>query len=294
MTVFLPGLELVFFSEDIVLEPIGSLFYNKPVTCHDSCFNCSFFVSDDLSACKTLEEVLSGESFEGAEIPYKWAILSNDNQSGIYIDYHEDPQLKKVFGLIDFEKKSIKTTLVPGKEGEVITLDPLFQPFGSILMVVLAHYQNDILIHASGVNDGGIGRLFTAVSGTGKSTMAALWKEAGADVVNDDRLWLHQIAGKWHFFNTPMPYYAQKPAMAPLDEIFLIRQSAQNVIKKLSGVNAAMRFMANGIQHFYDKEMTGRHLDRVLDIAKQTPIYDCGFLPTGEIVETIRGLRIGR
>jgi hypothetical protein len=79
--------------------------------------------------------------------------------------------------------------------------------------------------------------------------------------------------------------------MAPLDEIFLIRQSPENEITKLSGINAAMRFMANGIQHFYDKEMTGRHLDRILDIASHTPIYDCGFKPSGDIVEKIRRIK---
>jgi hypothetical protein len=118
--------------------------------------------------------------------------------------------------------------------------------------------------------------------------MAGLWEKSGAKVINDDRLWLRKIDDQWYFFNTPMPYYAQKPAMAPLSEIFLLRQSPENKLEKLSGINAAMRFMANGMQHFYDKEMTERHLDRVLDIASHVPIYDCGFRPDQEIVEVIR------
>lgn len=233
---------------------------------------------------------MSGESFPGSEIPYTWTILRRNQDIAIHVKFDDDPQLKEVLGVIDFSRNTISATLVPKDGIQTITVDPLFQPFGSVLMVVLAHHQDDVLVHASGVLENGSGRLFTAVSGTGKSTMAGIWKNEGATVINDDRLWLRKIGDRWYMFNTPMPYYAQKPLMAPLNQIFLLRQSPENEIEKLSGINAAMRFMANGIQHFYDKEMTGRHLDRILDIASQVPIYDCGFRPTREVVEEIRGI----
>lgn len=207
------------------------------------------------------------------------------------ITYFEDPMFESVFCEVDFQKQTIQTVLVPKATITEVIIDPLFQPFGSILMVILAHHQNDILIHASGIDDNSTGCLFTGVSGIGKSTMGGLWENAGAKLINDDRLWLRKIDHQWYLFNTPMPYYAQEPAMAPLKGIFLLSQSPQNIIQKLSGLKAAMRFMANGIQHFYDKEMTGRHLDRIMDIASQTPIYDCGFRPTQEIVEEIRRQR---
>jgi hypothetical protein len=295
MNIFLPGIKLncVVRSQDLILEPLGSLYYNIPLTNSSQNFFCSYQTTNAIKD-KGLKNVLSGESFEGAEIPYKWTILRRDQQTGIRVEFEDDAQLADAFCLVDFQKNTLEISLVPRGEGGVVKIDPLFQPMGSILMVVLAHHQNDVLIHASGIDDEGTGRLFTAVSGTGKSTMAGIWKEKGARVINDDRLWLHKTEEKWYIFNTPMPYYSQKPSFVELKEIFLIRQSPQNEVKKLSGANAAMRFMANAIQHFYDKEMTGRHLDRILDIASHVPIFDCGFKPDAEIIETIRCLGCGQ
>jgi hypothetical protein len=291
MDVFLPGLRLDFstLSSEIKLSPYGSSLYNYPLNEDYKSFEVSYAISESINTTG-FSRALSGESFAGAEIPYTWTILRKEKDIAIQVDFDDDPQLKEVFGVIDYLKNTISVTLVLKEGIKSITIDPLFQPFGSVLMVVLAHYQDDVLVHASGVLENGTGRLFTAVSGTGKSTMAGIWKNKGATVINDDRLWLRMVDGKWCIFNTPMPYYAQKPLMAPLNEIFLIRQSPEDEITILSGINAAMRFMANGIQHFYDKEMTGRHLDRILDIASRTPIYDCGFKPTSEIVREIRGI----
>ncbi len=288
---FLPGLRLVFSSDSIrlKLQPLGSSLYNHPLTDEFCSFKVSYLISASIGS-SGFSKALSGESFPGAEIPYTWTILRKEKEIAIQVVFDDDPQMKEVFGVINFSQNTISATLVPKDGRRDVTIDPLFQPFGSVLMVVLAHYQDDVLVHASGILENGKGRLFTAVSGTGKSTMAGIWKNEGATVINDDRLWLRKMGDKWYMFNTPMPYYPQKPLMAPLNEIFLIRQSPENEVTKLSGINAAMRFMANGIQHFYDKEMTGRHLDRILDIASQVPIYDFGFRPTIDLVEKIRGL----
>lgn len=292
MDVFLPGLRLNFsaLSSGIILSSFGSSLYNHSLTEDYKSFKVSYSLSESINSTG-FSPALSGESFPGAEIPYTWTILRKEKEVAIQVVFDDDPQLEEVFGVIDFTKETILGTLVPRKGLETITIDPLFQPFGSVLMVVLAHYQDDVLVHASGVLENGIGRLFTAVSGTGKSTMAGIWKNEGATLINDDRLWLHNVDGSWVMFNTPMPYYAQEPQMAPLNDIFLIRQSPENEVTKITGINAAMRFMANGIQHFYDKEMTGRHLDRILDIASQVPIYDCGFKLSNDIVREIKGLR---
>lgn len=289
MNVYLPGIKLncLTRSQKVILKPLGSSLYDVPLTENYRDFHCSYQITETVKDAG-LPTVLSGESFKGAEIPYRWTILRRGHQSGIRVEFDDDNQLIDAFCLIDFQKNTLEISLVPKIRDEAVRIDPLFQPMGSILMVVLAHHQEDVLIHASGINDDGVGRLFTAVSGTGKSTMAGIWKEKGTKVINDDRLWLHKADGKWYMFNTPMPYYAQVPTVVPLSGIFLIRQSPHNELRRLQGANAAMRFMANAIQHFYDKEMTGRHLDRILDIASQVPIFDCGFKPDGEIVEAIR------
>ncbi|MGQ1888850.1 hypothetical protein ACT29H_00240 [Thermophagus sp. OGC60D27] len=290
MNLFLPGisLEIESNSSDICLSLLGSSLFTEELCPSELRFHCTFDLSEQISRGRMVT-VLKGEPFEGVEIAYRWEILKDEKNVGIYLEFFEDDQFKEVLCRIDFDQKKIHTIVVPKSNG-LVNIDPLSSPFGAILMVVLAQHQNDIIVHASGIMDEGVGRLFTAVSGTGKSTMAGLWGRSGAKVINDDRLWLRKIDGQWCLFNTPMPYYAQKPALAPLNEIFVIRQSVNNELNRVFGVKGAMLFMANATQHYYDREMTAQHLDRVFNIARNIPIYDCGFRPDSEIVAMIRRL----
>lgn len=289
INIFLPGilLKAESVSASVRLKPLGSSLFDKALIPNDITFQCVYDIAEHIEKDQ-LTTVLKGEPFEGIDIPYRWEILKRSENFGIYVKFFEDFQIQEIICHIDFRNRLIHTGIVPKKS--IITIDPLIAPFGSILMVVLAHFQNDVLVHASGVLEQGKGRLFTAVSGTGKSTMAKLWQRSGAVVINDDRLWLHKWDDQWYFFNTPMPCYVQEPAFAPLNEIFLLRQSPKNELKRLSGVKAAMKFMANTIQHFFDKRMTEQHLEKIFDISKTIPIYDCGFRPDKTIVQEIKRL----
>ena len=60
------------------------------------------------------------------------------------------------------------------------------------------------MIHASGVYYNGRGYLFSGVSGKGKTTMAGLWDNIGAQVIHDDRLIIRSIDGVYRMFNTPV------------------------------------------------------------------------------------------
>ncbi len=289
MNLFLPGLQLTFLhAPKVHLELFVSSLFTKTISPVHSRFNCSVISADNFPV-HNLKKVFTGESFGETEIPYKWRILVGEARYAVHVVFFQDAQLNEAFAEIDFLDQSVQITLVTRIPDQIITIDPLFHPLGSLIMVLLAQHAEGLLVHASGINDNNCGLLFTGVSGIGKSTMAGLWQKAGAEVINDDRLWLHKVDGVWHIFNTPMMFYAQEPAMAPLKAIFLLSQSPVNKLQPLSGASAAMRFMANGIQHFYDKAMTAQHLERVLDIAGQVPIYDCGFKPDGKIVEMIKG-----
>jgi hypothetical protein len=294
MVLYLPQIKLTLTKTDkIDFLLVPSLLYTVPLitpTSHFSChFSCHFSDSDANKDLTGFEEKFTGHSLDTAIMPYHWQMLKKNNLTALKIQYIEDPQLVTVVAIIDASNQHIDVTLFPRNETR-LSIDPLFQPLGSLLMVYLAHYTGGFLIHASGAYHNNKGHIFTAVSGTGKSTMAGLWKDSGANIINDDRLWLIKLSGKWHMFNTPMIWYAQEPLMAPVNNIFLIRQDTSNSINQLKGLNAAMKVMSNCIQHLYDKTMTATHLERVLDFTSNTPIYDCGFNLDGRIVEIINEL----
>ena len=103
--------------------------------------------------------------------------------------------------------------------------------------------------------------------------MAQLWQKNGATVINDDRLWIEQVEGRWQMFSTPMVWYAQPALNAPVHQVFLISQAAQNQISPLKGLAASMRVMSNCIQHLYNSKVTDQHLDTVLRLQRNCTVW---------------------
>ena len=85
-------------------------------------------------------------------------------------------------------------------------------PMRQILLVLkyvsiyLLENKNGILFHSSAIDVGGKGVLFTALSGTGKSTHARHWVEAfGSEIsyVNDDKPFARLDGDKFYVYGSP-------------------------------------------------------------------------------------------
>ena len=173
-------------------------------------------------------------------------------------------------------------------EGEERMVFPAIPyPLGPLLLYYMAVEDEAAMIHASGVvTADGTGFAFSALSGTGKSTMARLWEKKGARIVNDDRLLLRIKNNQVMMYNSPMPY-PDVPKFAPLHTLCLIRQSPVNEIRELRGVQAVARVYAQFIQHAYDKAHISRLMALAEAICSRTRILDAGFTLDGEIVQLI-------
>lgn len=233
----------------------------------------------------------TGTSTDDQLMPYNWTIHNQKNKVLLNIEFLNDGQLKRAFAEIDLSQNSININLQPHNDLSEIEIDPLFHPLGSLMMVYWANTTNGFLIHASGILDNNTGHLFSAISGTGKSTMAALWKKKGAIILNDDRLWVEKIEEQWYMFNTPMIWYDQQPQKAPIRSIFLLGQAPENKLIEIKGAIATMRVLSNCIQHFYNKEMTQKHVDSILQFGSETRIAQCDFKPDTDIVDQIRDFK---
>ncbi|MBN2633536.1 MAG: hypothetical protein JXR66_08275 [Bacteroidales bacterium] len=169
----------------------------------------------------------------------------------------------------------------PGEEA-----DPLEYPLDGLILYYLSAIKGDILIHASGVSIAEKGFLFSGISGKGKSTMARLWKEAGAKVINDDRLIIGNTKQGFRIFNTPV-YDYEEPAEAPVNKIFLISHGSVNVMKQLSGARAVSSLMSNCIQHSWNKDLIEKLMDSASDVCRSVPVYDLAFRPDNSVIEEI-------
>ena len=70
-------------------------------------------------------------------------------------------------------------------------------------MILLLSLGKGILLHACGIDDDGSGYLFLGNSTDGKSTMAKLWFENHAKVLNDDRIVVKEKDGEFWMYGTP-------------------------------------------------------------------------------------------
>ena len=287
MDIFLTTVKLSISSSETVSFDFNiSDLFRKQIIDFNTHFNCFYQTVNKIELSHKII-AFEGHSFENAVIPYEWKIYNNDDDLFIHIVFFENLTISETLATINFVKKTIIVDIIP-RSSTSIVIDPLFHPFGSLLMIYLSHFVSGFLIHAAGVKDNEAGYLFSGISGIGKSTMSKLWHEQGAIVINDDRLWIQKIDNEWKMFNTPMTYYIQEPKMANLSKIFLLSQSPENYITQISNTQGALQVITNCIQHLFDREMTTSHLDLIFEMANQTPIYKLGFKPTKEIVGMIK------
>jgi len=221
------------------------------------------------------------------DLPYKWSIIKQNNLTGIKFEYENYPNLKGGVALIDEENKTISTSLEIHEQDRV-QIDPFLHPLGIHILQYIAHLNKGFVIHASTVSYNNKGYLFSAISGTGKTTMAGLWKKCGAQVVNDDRLLILPNKGEYFAYNTPMPHYQDLPKKVKLHKAFLINQSKTNYIKPLSSTKGILGLLGNCMQFQYDNDQVQERLSALHNIAETCGVYECGFKPDTDIVELIR------
>ncbi len=171
-------------------------------------------------------------------------------------------------------------------EGTIFPADPLDYPVDSLLLYYLTVANGDIMIHASGVNYNNRGYLFSGVSGKGKSTMAYLWRNAGATVIHDDRLIIRKSKTGYVFHNTPI-YDFDSPASSCLNTVFLLEHGRNNRLVQLKGARAIANILANCIQHNWDKKIIEQLVDEVSLMCEKIPVYLLFFEPDSSVIDFI-------
>ncbi len=107
----------------------------------------------------------------------------------------------------------------------------------------LAAEFGTLLFHGSALCADGEAVLFTAPSGTGKSTQARLWREILGDrvwMINDDKPLLRRVEGRIRAFGTPWDgkHHLSRNASAPVRAIVEIQRSPTNQIWRISPAEA--------------------------------------------------------
>lgn len=133
--------------------------------------------------------------------------------------------------------------------------------------------------HASAISVDGEAILFSADSGTGKSTHARLWKqfitEHQIENFNDDKPIIRLKEGSYSAFGTPWcgKHGIHKNISAPIKAIVFLKQAEQNRIERIPMQQAFALTFPQIIAKKADKE----HLTKILDMLdiflRNVPVY---------------------
>lgn len=137
------------------------------------------------------------------------------------------------------------------------------------------------MLHSSAVVVNGYAYLFSANSGTGKSTHTQLWKEHFGDeafIINDDKPVLRCENGQWYVYGTPWSGKTDKNvnAKAKLGAIVFLERSKENWIETIEVKEAIPKFFGQTIRKLNQIENMDKVLEIMGDALIENPIYKMG------------------
>ena len=148
-----------------------------------------------------------------------------------------------------------------------------------------------LILHSSSICWNGAGIVFSAPSGMGKSTQAALWEQfTGAEILNGDRTAIRITDGIWYAYGLP---YAGTSGIyrnesAPLKAIVALRQAKENHIRRIAGAEAFGYLYPEAMIHRWDRQFESRAADLLLILISDIPVYLLECRPDRGAVEILK------
>lgn len=146
---------------------------------------------------------------------------------------------------------------------------------GTIFARHLLRFQGTYL-HASAVLLDGKAYLFSANSGTGKSTHTEKWcRLFGATYLNDDKPALRRVDGTWMAYGTPWSgkHDLSSPTGAPLGGIAFLRRGEENAIRPMTAAEAVPHLVHQS-QHRMPKEWMEVQLSLLDLLLREVPVWE--------------------
>lgn len=146
----------------------------------------------------------------------------------------------------------------------------------------IASVSRKAVIHASFIIKNGYAVIFTAPSGVGKSTQAALWEEySDAEIVNGDKVLVFVSNGVAYACGLPFSGSSGicKNKTAPLRAIVCLSQAKENKLNRLSVTDATVSVLRGCYLPAENAEISENVIDTVGEICGLIPAYKLECLP---------------
>ncbi len=184
--------------------------------------------------------------------------------------------------MISYEKQ-ISVEVVPEHYYEITAV------LRAICNVILK-YHNGFFLHCSCLMYENEAYIFTAKSGTGKSTHSRLWREVFSDkvtMINDDKPIIRLIDDTFYIYGTPWngKHSISNNIKAPIKAIFYLHQANHNKATLCDPVSAISKLLSQTILPD-DKEVMNHLLDMLEKLILKTPVFDLDCTISKEAVLT--------
>jgi hypothetical protein len=214
--------------------------------------------------------------------------------------YRSPLQDKKQVMLVNENFDRVTAYLLPKKDkGKVWNISDIIYDFLQVLLINYFSQRNQgIFTHAVGIRDlGKKGLLFTGKSGCGKSTTARLWyKHSKAMVLNDDRIIVRKIKGKFFIYGCPWhgdfsDYLSSRIESAHLTKLFFIHHAPKNIVRPILERQAFQLLYPAMFPAFWDKMCLENIVSFCYDLVRSVPCFSLGFVNNKKIIDFVRDIK---
>lgn len=215
--------------------------------------------------------------------------------------YREDGQYVRYIGTVDegWEKAYIraeygeKESCVQVRMSEPIThigVKTVLNAMGAEHLVAEA---GGFVFHCAYIAWNGRAILFTAPSGTGKSTQAELWRNhRGAEIINGDRGAVCVSEGRVMAAGIPFSgssSYCENRSL-PIAAIVYLSQAPKTSIRKLRGMEAFFKIWEGVSVNAWAKEDVERVASAAQTVAEEIPVYHLACTPDESAVAALEAV----
>lgn len=156
----------------------------------------------------------------------------------------------------------------------------------------LAVQAGGVVFHSSYIAHNGQAILFTAPSGTGKSTQADLWEKfRGAEIINGDRSVVRAVENGVFACGIPFAGSSQicKNKILPLNAIVYLKQAPATTIRRLRGSEAFRRVWEGCSVNTWDKQDMTLATETVMRVLESVPVFELACTPDESAVLALEG-----
>ena len=197
---------------------------------------------------------------------------SGEEQTVYLIAYPGEEPYGKVT-VEEREPYAMKCEYLRNSEVYIDYLKNIYTAFG--IETILLHF-NTVILHSSFIKWKNMGILFSAPSGTGKSTQASLWEQyENAEIINGDRAAVRRVEGGWRAYGLPIAGSSgiYRNDHADLKCIVLLEQAEVNSVQKVSPAEAFRFIYPEVMMHRWDRVFEEKASNLLLEMITDLPVY---------------------